>query len=113
MSRVNKVTVSFKHTKKELEMYNIVSKQEEKSEFMKEALYYYISKLNLPCLKTRDSWVIPTIVSKFTKLKRSSYAINLNPSFNILILTFISLSWCLPHSGQVHSLKPKFLTFLF
>ena len=44
-------------------------------------------------LRGRDSWVILTIVSKFTKLKDSSYPlIILNPSFRILILAFKSLS---------------------
>lgn len=45
MAKVNKITVSFKHTKKETEMYNIASRQEEKSEFMKDALNYYLSKI--------------------------------------------------------------------
>lgn len=42
---INKITVSFKHTKKEIEMFNIASRQEEKSEFIKDALSYYLSKI--------------------------------------------------------------------
>ncbi len=50
---VNKITVSFKNTTKDMKIYVTVNSQEEKSDFIKKALEYYIKYLdkeNVQCL---------------------------------------------------------------
>jgi len=42
---VNKITVSFKNTTKDMKIYVTVNSQEEKSDFIKKALEYYIKHL--------------------------------------------------------------------
>lgn len=42
MSKVNKITVSFKHTKRDTKLFNISDSQEEKSEFIKDAIEFYL-----------------------------------------------------------------------
>ena len=41
---VNKITVSFKNTTKDIKLYLKVKEQEEKSDFIKKALEYYIKQ---------------------------------------------------------------------
>lgn len=50
---VNKITVSFKNTTKDMKLFVTVNSQEEKSDFIKKALEYYIKHLdkeNVQCL---------------------------------------------------------------
>ena len=50
---VNKITVSFKNTTKDMKLFVTVNCQEEKSDFVKKALEYYIKLLdkeNVKCL---------------------------------------------------------------
>jgi hypothetical protein len=42
---VNKITVSFKNTTKDMRLYVIANSHEEKSDFVKRALDYYIKHL--------------------------------------------------------------------
>lgn len=42
---VNKITVSFKNTTKDMKLFTKVNAQEEKSDFIKKALDYYIKHL--------------------------------------------------------------------
>lgn len=51
---VNKITVSFKNTTKDMKLFVTVNSQEEKSDFIKKALEYYIKcldKENGECLE--------------------------------------------------------------
>lgn len=41
-SKVSKIRVSFKHTKRDAKLFNISDNQEEKSEFIKDAIEYYL-----------------------------------------------------------------------
>jgi len=43
---VNKITVSFKSTTKDMKLFVTVNSQEEKSDFIKKALEYYIKYLD-------------------------------------------------------------------
>ena len=40
---VKKITVSFKNTTKDKKLFEIVNKQEEKSDFIKKAILFYIN----------------------------------------------------------------------
>lgn len=40
-----KITVSFKNTTKDTKLFTIVDNMEEKSEFIKQALYFYLKHL--------------------------------------------------------------------
>lgn len=44
---VNKITVSFKSTTKDMKLFVTVNSQEEKSDFVKKALEYYIKHLEM------------------------------------------------------------------
>ncbi len=43
---VNKITVSFKNTTRDMKLFTKVNVQEEKSDFIKKALEYYIKHLD-------------------------------------------------------------------
>ena len=51
---VNKITVSFKSTTKDMKLFVTVNSQEEKSDFIKKALEYYIKQLEKEDIKCLD-----------------------------------------------------------